>query len=149
MIGTLNVTDPDAGGTAGLTWALAGDGASDFEVTSAGWLASAAALDYEAAPSYTLNATATDTGGLSVTVRVAVAVTDLNDLTITSITASDGGSDGFASVGHAEQSRSRRRELRVDPGAVAAARGGVTALPRTPATRTARTGCGTTRPGAR
>ncbi|MEH2107858.1 Ig-like domain-containing protein [Nostoc sp.] len=73
VIGTVTVTDPDAGDT--QTFSLSDN---RFEVASNQLkLKSGISLDYEAEPSVSLNVTATDGGGLSKTQSFMIAVNDV------------------------------------------------------------------------
>ncbi len=72
----LTAADPDAGDT--LTYALGGTDQDHFAIDSAtGQLQTQGALDYEGRSSYSVTVTATDGGGRSASIAVAVGVTDV------------------------------------------------------------------------
>src|SRR5207248_2797658 len=74
-IGTLTVTDPDAGDT--HTLAVSD---SRFEVVGSTLkLKAGVALDYEAEPTVALTVTATDAGGLSITRSFTITITNVNE----------------------------------------------------------------------
>ena len=67
-----------------LTYALSGTDAASFDIgTTTGQLQTKADLDYETKASYMVTVTATDPSGLTATVNVAIAVTDVVDEMVT------------------------------------------------------------------
>ena len=77
VVGTLSVTDPDAGDTETLT--LINDAGGRFAL-SGNKLVVSGSLDYEAATSHTIVVRATDAGGLSLDKTLVVNVTNINEL---------------------------------------------------------------------
>jgi hypothetical protein len=82
VVGSVPATDADAGQT--LSYAIAaGNTGTAFAIDAAGQItvANAAAVDFEANPSFTLTVTATDDGAptMSDTTSVAIALTDVNE----------------------------------------------------------------------
>ena len=74
-VGTLSVTDPDAGDSHSFTVSDA-----RFEVVSGALkLKAGQSLDYETEPTVSLTVTATDSGTLSVSQPFTITVTDAND----------------------------------------------------------------------
>jgi VCBS repeat-containing protein len=97
LVGTLSVTDPDAGDTFGYSL-VAGEGDADnaaFAIAG-DQLETAASFDYEARNSYTVRVRTTDAGGLTYDETFTIVVTDtplptavtggIEDLTITGAT---------------------------------------------------------------
>ncbi len=89
IIGTISVTDPNGDNT--FTFAV-----SDSRFVVSGTpgnyqlaLKSGISLDYETEPSVSLNVTATDLGGLSVTKSFTISVTDMPGNTITGTAANE------------------------------------------------------------
>ena len=79
-VGTLSVTDPDAGNT--FTYSLvAGSGSTDNAAFSidGDTLRTAAVFDYESKSSYSIRVRATDQGGLSTDKVFSIAVMDVNE----------------------------------------------------------------------
>ncbi len=76
VIGNLSTTDPDAGDS--FTYTVSD---SRFQVVAGQLkLKAGVSLDYEVTPSVTLNVTATDAGGLSVTKSLTISVTDVAEV---------------------------------------------------------------------
>ena len=76
--------DPDSGDS--LSYALGGPDAASFAiVASTGQLRTRATLDHEAASSYSVAVTATDTSGLSDTIEVAITVTNVEEAGVVSL----------------------------------------------------------------
>ena len=69
----------DANGDA-LTYGLGGTDVASFDIdTGSGQLMTLAALDYETKGTYSVTVTASDSGGLTASINVNIAVTDAND----------------------------------------------------------------------
>jgi hypothetical protein len=111
IVGTLNVTDPDAKDSHTLT--LSGQDADSFYISSSSYTGhslkwkSSTGADYETKSSYNITATATDSGGLSKSQSFTVNVTDVVEnkaptainLSNVSIAENDAGAVvGFLSV---------------------------------------------------
>ena len=82
VVGTIVVTDPDAGDTRSFA-VTGGTGQTAFAVSASTGVitvADRAQLDFETRPSFTLNVTATDGGGLSDTAVVTINLTDVSEL---------------------------------------------------------------------
>lgn len=78
LVGTLSVSDADAGDT--HSFAIAGSDYGLFEIVGNQILVKAGAiLDYEAKATYSLAVTATDSAGLAVTKQFTIALTDVAD----------------------------------------------------------------------
>ena len=73
-VGTVSATDPDAGDS--LTYSISGEA---FAIDAGGAITVSAALDHEAAESYSLSITVEDEGGLTATSEVSITVTDVNE----------------------------------------------------------------------
>ncbi|MDP9144436.1 MAG: cadherin domain-containing protein, partial [Actinomycetota bacterium] len=88
VVATLSAADPDTGES--FTYALASDPSGQFEVVGNEVRVKAGAtLDYEAATSHDVVVTVTDSGGLSHTETITIAVTNQNE-TPTDITMAGG-----------------------------------------------------------
>ncbi|XP_066284596.1 protocadherin Fat 4-like [Branchiostoma lanceolatum] len=85
VIQTLSCSDTDFGDDGDLTYAItSGNTDGKFYIhPTAGDIKLRTALDYETTPSYVLEATATDGGGLAVTATVSINVVNVNDMTPT------------------------------------------------------------------
>ena len=84
--GTVAAVDPDAGDT--LTYTLGGSDAAAFTIAGSGALTLKTAPDYETKNSYRVTVTATDSGGLTDTIAVAITITDVNEGRVTPQAAS-------------------------------------------------------------
>ncbi|WP_159435084.1 cadherin domain-containing protein, partial [Rubritalea squalenifaciens] len=78
-VGTVSVSDPDAGDS--WTYAItAGNGGGEFAINSTtGEITTTTSLDYEGASSYVLTVTVTDAGGLSDVATITVDVLNINE----------------------------------------------------------------------
>lgn len=81
VVGTVEVVDPESDS---LTYSItAGDPGSQFEIDRDGVIATAASLDTETTPSYTLSVAAFD-GEFTSTATVEITATDINEEPVTS-----------------------------------------------------------------
>lgn len=89
LVGTVNGSDPDVGD--GLIYAIVGgnpDGAfAIHSITGQLTVANAAALDFEATPTFNLTLRATDAGGLSQIATTTISLSDVNDAPSASTTS--------------------------------------------------------------
>ena len=94
----VRATDPDGDS---LTYTLGGSDAATFSIDgTSGQLMTFAALDYETKPSYSVEVTARDNRGGRVTVAVAVAVTNVDELgalsgSTTNVSVNEGDTDAL------------------------------------------------------
>ncbi|MBI4659046.1 MAG: cadherin domain-containing protein [Verrucomicrobia bacterium] len=105
-IGSLVATDPDTTTpNSTRTFAIvSGNEDNKFALSSAGALTLSAALDFETRPSYELNVSVTDGGGLSMVAPVGILVIDNNEAPIISprTFTVDENAPGGTFVGHVE-----------------------------------------------
>ena len=103
-------TDPD---DSDLSYSLSGDAAGSFNVDSGGQLsvADGSVLDYETGPELSLTVTASDPGGASASIEVAITVTDVWDPSVVLIVADDVGAGVFGAYGSTRYSTPRIDEI--------------------------------------
>ncbi|GAA5497576.1 hypothetical protein Rhal01_03772 [Rubritalea halochordaticola] len=81
VVAVVSSSDPDAGDN--VSYAITSGNDGSFTIDSAtGVIATAGALNFEAASSYDLTVTATDAGGLTGSAQVAITVTDVSENTV-------------------------------------------------------------------